>query len=121
MWCTEWLQSNVDKSIIGVQLNDFLVKNYYDENGKNYAETVEQSEAEKIMCGSSFDTDVYYRFDNDSNLTRDEMSAKIRECLAPNKSLRVVKSDFDVTRKDYKPDFANWSYGYNNSQQEGIL
>ena len=121
LWCTEWLKSNVDKSIIGVQLNDFLVKNYYDENGKNYAETVEQSEAEKIMCGSSFDTNVYYRFDNDSNLTRDEMSAKIRECLAPNESLRAVKSDFDVTRKDYKPDFANWSYGYNNSRQEGIL
>ena len=73
------------------------------------------------MCGSTFDTDVYCRFDNDSNLTRDEMSAKIRECLAPNELIRAAESDFDVTRKDYKPGFANWSYGYNNSQQEGIL
>lgn len=119
-WCTQWLQENIDKNIIGINLNILFVNRYYDNVGKKYSEQIQKDDVFDMMNNPDFHVWVYCKSEDNSNISTEELTDKLNKRLNSSKSIRVDDSKYRVTRRDYKSDMTNWAYGFDNNSEQKI-
>ena len=120
IWCTQWLQENIDKNIIGINLNILFVNRYYDNVGKKYSEQIQKDDVFDMMNNPDFHVWVYCKSEDNSNISTEELTDKLNKRLNSSKSIRVDDSKYRVTRRDYKSDMTNWAYGFDNNSEQKI-
>ena len=120
IWCTQWLQENIDTNIIGINLNILFVNRYYDNVGKKYSEQIQEDDVFDMMNNPDFHVWVYCKSEDNSNISTEELTDKLNKRLNSSKSIRVDDSKYRVTRRDYKSDMTNWAYGFDNNSEQKI-
>ena len=120
IWCTQWLQENIDKNIVGINLNILFVNRYYDNVGKKYSEQIQEDDVFDMMNNPDFHVWVYCKSEDNSNISTEELTDKLNKRLNSSKSIRVDDSKYRVTRRDYKSDMTNWAYGFDNNSEQKI-
>ena len=120
LWCTEWLQSNVDKSIIGVQLSDEELLNYMNNCGKDYDYTVSKNDINDFLnnyshsAKSNYILSVYYYDETVDSLNPsvDEkaMTQKLKSRLNLDDRVTATFLQSSVDKKEYKSKCSMWFF-----------
>lgn len=66
-WCTEWLKENIDESIVGLEIDSNIIKNYYRNSNKDYYKIISKNDAENFM-NYGFKTNIYHIYYYDENV-----------------------------------------------------
>ena len=120
IWCTQWLQENVDSRITGINISEEELLNYAinSERGTDYVIT--KDDTEEFLNTYSFNPDggylmsIYFYDDsiNSSNELeiQEEMRSVLHEKLNLNKSVKATYTQKTITKREGKAYHGEWGF-----------
>lgn len=117
-WCTEWLQENVDKRIIGIQINSYNIMFYQINTNKSQYHILTENDVEKFISNCYYNDYYVHICCNNANIsnleydsTEDDLLSIISGEIQKTDRLNIYFTDkVEMIRNTEKSDYSKKWY-----------